>query len=359
LKPSSKPLDKPPSATQTPREIYDQLDRFVIGQEKAKRVVALAAYNHLKRIAARTTRARGVLKKSNILLIGPTGSGKTHLARNLAEALHLPFTIVDATEYTEAGYYGKDVEVMVAELLFKSNHSIEDTQKGIIFIDEIDKIARRSHGARTGAGSRDIGGEGVQQSLLKLLEGREIFVPLNVTQHWNKHDFVQIDTTDILFICAGTFSDLHSYEGDKALGFGAVAREGRRRRISNKDLLEYGMLAEFLGRLPLVVELAALSEDDLFQILTVPPDSIVREYKELLALDDIKLKFAEDGLRQVVRYAADKGLGARGLRAILEEVMHDVMFEAPERQGTTIEVDGAMVRARLDAIDPAHLAVDR
>ena len=359
MKPSHKTVERPTSPHPTPREIYEQLDRFVIGQERAKRVVALAAYNHLKRIDSRGSRARAVLKKSNILLVGPTGSGKTHLARNLAEALHLPFTIVDATEYTEAGYYGKDVEVMVAELLFKSNHSIEDTQKGIIFIDEIDKIARRSHGARTGAGSRDIGGEGVQQSLLKLLEGREIFVPLNVTQHWNKHDFVQVDTTDILFICAGTFSDLHSYGGEKSVGFGPERAGPSRPRITNKDLLEYGMLAEFLGRLPLVVELAALSEEDLLQILTVPPDSIVREYKELLALDDITLDFDEEALRQMVHYASTKGLGARGLRSILEEVMHDTLFDAPERRGTKIRIDGAMARQRLEALDPARLAVDR
>ena len=178
----------------TPRQIYDHLDRYVIGQEGAKRAVATAAHQHLKRIEQRRSGAKTLLRKTNLLLMGPTGSGKTHIARNLAELLEVPFTVVDATEYTEAGYYGKDVEVMVAELLFKSGHSIDATERGIIFIDEIDKIARRSGSSRTGAGSRDIGGEGVQQALLKLLEGREIFVPLNVTQHWNKHDFVQIDT---------------------------------------------------------------------------------------------------------------------------------------------------------------------
>src|SRR5262249_50269022 len=203
----------------------------------------------------------------------------------LAECLKVPFTIVDATEYTEAGYYGKDVEVMVAELLFKANHAIDETQRGVIFIDEVDKIARRSHGARTGAGSRDIGGEGVQQALLKLLEVREIFVPLNVTQHWNKHDFVQVDTQDILFICAGTFSDIHLYQSEKSVGFGQeVGERKRRRRISQKSLLEYGMLAEFLGRLPVVCELEALAEDDLLQILTVPPDSIARHYPHLFTM---------------------------------------------------------------------------
>jgi len=336
----------------TPREIFAALDRFVIGQDRAKRVVSIAAHNHFKRVFGPSAKARGLVKKSNVLLIGPTGSGKTHIARNLAEILQVPFSIADATEYTEAGYYGKDVEVMVAELLFRANHSIEETQRGIIFIDEIDKVARRSHGARTGAGSRDIGGEGVQQGLLKLLEGREIFVPLNVTQHWNKHDFVQVDTTDILFICAGTFTDLHEYAGTAALGFGAEeGRKRRRRRITHRDLLEYGMLAEFLGRLPVIVELEELSREQIHEVLTVPPDSIVREYKEMFAMDEVKLKFADDALWAVVDYARDRKLGARGLRGILEEVLHDLMFDAPERTGETVVVDAAYVQGRLGRID--------
>src|SRR5207237_5811307 len=224
----------------TPRQIFDHLDRFVIGQQSAKRAVATAAHQHLKRIEQRRTGAKTLLRKTNLLLMGPTGSGKTHIARNLAELLEVPFTVVDATEYTEAGYYGKDVEVMIAELLFKSGHAIEETQRGIVFIDEIDKIARRSQGARNGTGSRDIGGEGVQQALLKLLEGREIFVPLNVTQHWNKHDFVQVDTGDILFICPGTFTDLHQVQIDKQVGFGSAGRRMGSTRLRVKELVEYG-----------------------------------------------------------------------------------------------------------------------
>ena len=340
--------------TFTPRRIFEQLDRFVIGQAQAKRTVAIAAYNHLKRCALRGPKKK-LIKKSNVLMIGPTGCGKTHIARHLAEILELPFTVCDATEYTEAGYYGKDVEVMVAELLFKADHSIEEAQRGIVFIDEIDKIARRTQGARNGAGSRDIGGEGVQQSLLKLLEGRDIFVPMNVTQHWNKHDFVQLDTQDILFICAGTFTDIHTYEPEKSVGFGSKQKE-KRRRITMKELTEYGMLAELLGRLPVVVQLDLLSDDQLFEILTVPPDSIVREYTELLKLDDVELVFEEAALREVVRYAGKRKLGARGLRSILEEICHDVMYDAPERRGTRIVVDKAFVEKRTSQLDDVVLA---
>lgn len=348
-----------PLPTLTPREIYAHLDRHVIGQTRAKRTVAIAAYNHMKRCAQRTVRGKKLLKKSNVLLIGPTGCGKTHIARSLAELLDVPFTVVDATEYTEAGYYGKDVEVMLAELLFRADHSVEDAQRGIVFVDEIDKLARRSQGARNGAGSRDIGGEGVQQSLLKLLEGREVFVPLNVTQHWNKHDFVQIDTEDVLFICAGTFSDIHMYEADKAVGFGksgtGSGASPPRRRINTKDLIEYGMLSELLGRLPVVVELQPLSEDELLKVLTVPPDSIVREYVEMLSLDDIQLSFDEGGLRKLVRYALRRNLGARGLRTLLEEVCHDLMFDAPERRGEAVAVDLAYVTERLGRLDEVNL----
>ncbi|HEY3354407.1 MAG TPA: ATP-dependent Clp protease ATP-binding subunit ClpX [Polyangia bacterium] len=352
MKSSARIIDRSDAPLLTPREIYDYLDRFVVGQERAKRVIAIAAYNHLKRVGQRAARGRkSALKKANILMIGPTGCGKTHLARNLADCLKVPFSVVDATEYTEAGYYGKDVEVMAAELLFKANQDLEAAQRGIIFVDEVDKIARRSHGARTGAGSRDIGGEGVQQALLKMLEGREVFVPLNVTQHWNKHDFVLMDTQDILFICAGTFSDIHMYGAEKAIGFGTDGRSGERRHVTTKELLEYGMIAEFLGRLPVVVELDALGEDDLLKILTVPPDSLVREYQELLAVDEVRLRFTDGALREIVRYSIRRRAGARGLRGILEEVCHDLMFEAPERRGDSLAVDADYVAARLGRLD--------
>src|SRR5215510_5215014 len=323
----------------TPRQIFNYLERHVVGQERAKRTVAIAAYNHLKRCAQPRTAGKRLLRKSNLLLLGPTGSGKTHIARTLANCLDVPFTVADATEYTEAGYYGKDVEVMIGELLHRADHDVELAQRGIVFIDEIDKIARRAHGARTGAGSRDIGGEGVQQSLLKLLEGRQIFVPLNVTQHWNKHDFVQVDTTDILFICAGTFTDLHQAQVDKQVGFGAEGRRQGGSRLRVKELVEYGMRAELLGRLPVQVQLKELSTEELYQVLTAPPDSLVKEYREALKLDGVDLDLREDALRAVVQYAVDKRLGARGLRSILEEVLADVLFEAPERRGQTVVVD--------------------
>jgi ATP-dependent Clp protease ATP-binding subunit ClpX len=339
----------------TPRQIYDHLDRYVIGQEGAKRAVATAAHQHLKRIEQRRLGAKTLLRKTNLLLMGPTGSGKTHIARNLAELLEVPFTVVDATEYTEAGYYGKDVEVMVAELLFKSGHSIDATERGIIFIDEVDKIARRSGSSRTGAGSRDIGGEGVQQALLKLLEGREIFVPLNVTQHWNKHDFVQVDTSDILFICAGTFTDLHQAQVDKHVGFGAEKRRQGGSRLRVKELIEYGMLAELLGRLPVQVQLTELTPDELYQVLTAPPDALTKEYREALKLDGVDLELREPALRAIVQYAVDKRLGARGLRSILEEVLADVLFEAPERRGQSVVVDRPFVEKRLAGLDAAAL----
>jgi ATP-dependent Clp protease ATP-binding subunit ClpX len=339
----------------TPRQIYEHLDRYVIGQTAAKRAVATAAHQHLKRIEQRRLRRPTLLRKSNLLLMGPTGSGKTYLARKLADLLEVPFTVVDATEYTEAGYYGKDVEVMVAELLFKSGHSIDATQSGIIFIDEIDKIARRSGSARTGAGSRDIGGEGVQQALLKLLEGREIFVPLNVTQHWNKHDFVQVDTSDILFICAGTFTDLHQVQVDKQVGFGSAGRRMGSSRLRVKELIEYGLLAELLGRLPVQVQLAELTAEELFRILTVPPDALAREYREALLLDGVELDLQESALRAVVDYSVEKKLGARALRSILEEVLADVMFDAPEKRGERFAVDRRYALARLQRVDAAAL----
>jgi ATP-dependent Clp protease ATP-binding subunit ClpX len=338
----------------TPRQIFEYLDRYVVGQERAKRTIAIAAYNHLKRCEQKTTGQKRLIKKSNVLLVGPTGSGKTHIARTLATCLDVPFTVADATEYTEAGYYGKDVEVMVGELLHRADQDVERAQRGIVFIDEIDKIARRSQTARTGAGSRDIGGEGVQQGLLKLLEGREIFVPMNVTQHWNKHDFVVMDTQDVLFIAAGTFSDLRLFEEAKTVGFGSSASaetaRSQSRRVSEKELLDYGLLAEFLGRLPVRVELDPLSEQDLFLVMTAPPDSVIREYTALLKMDGVDLRFSEGALRAIANFCIRRKTGARSLRTFIEEICHDIMFDAPERRGETITIDADFALARLDRL---------
>jgi ATP-dependent Clp protease ATP-binding subunit ClpX len=344
-------------ALPTPREIFSHLDRYVIGQERAKRTVAIAAYNHLKRCRQPTTDGKRLLRKSNVLLMGPTGSGKTHMARTLADMLHVPFTVTDATEYTEAGYYGKDVEVMIGELLYRADQNVERAQRGIVFVDEIDKIARRSPGARTGA-ARDIGGEGVQQALLKVLEGRELFVPLNVTQHWNKHDFVVVDTQDILFIAAGTFSDLRPYEESKAVGFASADQPRRRRTVTEKELLDYGLMAEFLGRLPVRVELDPLTEEELYRVLVEPPDAAVREYQTLLAMDGIELHFSEEALRTVARFARERQTGARALRGFIEEICHEIMFEAPERRGETVVVDDAAARRHLDRFGQGIAARD-
>lgn len=337
-------------ALRTPREIYEQLGRFVIGQERAKRAVAIAAHNHRKRIAARREGPVSLLKKSNLLLIGPTGSGKTHIARQLAKVLDVPFAVADATEFTEAGYYGKDVEVMLADLLQQADHDVRRAETGILFLDEIDKIARRSQWASTGAGSRDIGGEGVQQALLKLLEGRKVMVPSNVGQHWSKHEFVTMDTSDVLFICAGTFTDLLGSPAATSVGFqrhGARRGAVEPRRLTTRHLVDYGMLAELLGRLPVVTQLEELALEELVGILEGPPDAIVREYRQLVALDGVELSFTQGALRRIAALAWERGIGARGLRAVMEELMEEILFLAPERPGQPWTVDARYVEARF------------
>src|SRR6266567_4665036 len=294
----------------TPRRIYEQLDQYVVGQKHAKEVLAIAAYNHLKRIEYLKFGGDVSIRKSNILMIGPSGSGKTYLARTLAKILDVPFAYNDATAFTEAGYYGEDVEVAIGRLLYATNQNVNAAENGIVFIDEIDKIARRSGGARTGAGSRDIGGEGVQQALLKILEGEKIFVPLNVTAHWNKYDYVEI------------------------------------------DLSKYGFLPELLGRLPIRVQLDALTADDLVPILTQPREAMIPEYQRLCALDQIQLDFTQDALLEIANAALKQKLGARALRAILEKVLHPILFVGPERAGERITIEPDHVR-RAVAATPA------
>ena len=341
----------------SPRRIFEHLDRYVIGQERAKRTLAIAAYNHRRRLEYReragAERDAGLLKKSNILLVGPTGSGKTHLARHLAAVLDVPFAVVDATEYTEAGYYGRDVEQMVTELLLAADQDEQACARGIIFVDEIDKLGSRSQTMKNGSGGRDIGGEGVQQALLKLLEGRDVFVPTGHGPPMGPQDFVSVSTEDILFICAGTFSGLSRRSAQRPVGFGPVAAAGPTDagpRVTPQGLADYGLLQELVGRLPVIVEMEPLTEDEMLRILTDPPDSIAREYRERLAFEQVQVDFDEAAFREIARHAHSREIGARGLRSIFEEVMADLMFQAPELGRERVAIDAAFVRERLTSI---------
>ncbi len=329
----------------TPRRIFEQLDQYVVGQKHSKEVLAIAAYNHLKRIEYLKFGGEVSIRKSNILLIGPSGSGKTYLARTLAKILDVPFAYNDATAFTEAGYYGEDVEVAIGRLLYATNQNVSSAENGIVFIDEIDKISRRSGGSRTGAGSRDIGGEGVQQALLKILEGEKIFVPLNVTAHWNKYDYAEIDISNILFICAGSFSDLERAADGKPIGF--FNDKPAPHEVSTDSLVKYGFLPELLGRLPVRVELDELSVADLVSILTQPREAMIPEYQRLCALDQIQLEFSQAALVEIATAAVRQKLGARALRAILEKVLHPILFVAPERAGEQITIGPDDVRAAV------------
>jgi ATP-dependent Clp protease ATP-binding subunit ClpX len=327
----------------TPRRIFEQLDQYVVGQRHAKEVLAIAAYNHLKRIEYLKFGGEVSIRKSNILMIGPSGSGKTYLARTLARILDVPFAYNDATAFTEAGYYGEDVEVAIGRLLHATSQNVDAAENGIVFIDEIDKIARRGGSSRTGAGQRDIGGEGVQQSLLKILEGEKLFVPMNVTAHWNKYDYVEIDIANILFICAGSFSDLEETSDGRSVGF-FEASDPPRKGVSSEDLVKYGFLPELLGRLPVRVELSELTPADLVAILTEPREAMIPEYQRLCALDQIQLEFTREALFAIAEAALRQRLGARALRAILEKVLHPILFVGPERAGERVVIEAEDVR---------------